>query len=81
MPSKEPEKRGFIQVDGDTWILEVADERRHHVAARWYHEDYPDFAAACYCMLEWSGLRQTLDDIEGYGFGARQRLISRCARR
>jgi len=86
MTPKEPEKRDaaghqIIGLDGDTWILEAADARRHHVVARWYHEEYPAFESACYCMLEWSGLRQALMDIEQYGHGVRDRLTTRCTRR
>jgi hypothetical protein len=62
MPSEQGEKVDpvtgaiIIQADGDRWLLEGADAGRYHYVERQFHEDYPAFEAACFCMLRWSGL-------------------------
>lgn len=61
MPSEEPEKCDasgacWVGMDGAQWLLEGADSTRYHFVDRWFHEDYPEFEAACFCLLQWSGL-------------------------
>jgi hypothetical protein len=61
MPSEEPEKCDasgtcWVGMDGAQWLLEGADSTRYHFVDRWFHEDYPEFEAACFCLLKWSGL-------------------------
>lgn len=44
----------IIRTDGAQWLLEGADAARYHFVERQFHEDYPAFEAACFCMLRWS---------------------------
>jgi hypothetical protein len=82
MPTEEGVKQDekgnrVLRVDGAEWLLEGADQHRYHAVTRWFHHDYPSFEQACVCLIVWSGLNASLEDMKFYRF--EPVLLARCS--